>query len=209
MKYLRENVLFQKQDDQYDSFRKAYNEIIEEKINDGRQGIEQERYLTITIERNNFEEAKSQFATLEASIHKAFNELGADIVPLNGNQRLKVLYDYYHLGNQGEFTFDLKEYYKAGTDFTNDLCNRIIKFHHLDVWNLDLNDSKGWIREKGEFMLGVCEQCMGENLNSRQKSIIDRCIRKLYVDIARNREKYVPLMEDFYKLLMENEVEMR
>ena len=484
MQYLRENVLFQKQDDQYDSFRKAYNDIIEEKIHEGRQGIEQERYLTITIERKNFEEAKAQFATLEASIHKAFNELGAEIVPLNSNQRLKVLYDYYHLGNEGEFTFDLKEYYKAGTDFTNDLCNGIIKFHQdsfedetkyckalfikkypsslsdrflneitslpvhsitsidvvpipkylttktlqkkylgiegdiikqqrtrnknndfsteisyakrtekkeieeimddvrendqslffvavtfilmadskeelasicetietigkrhsctidthylkqrealntalpigvrqvetmrtmltqslavlmpfnvqelndiggnyyginqvskninignrkklingngfvfgvpgsgksffckqemggvflnskddiiiidpqneyfdiaktfggavvnmstyttqyinpmdLDVWNLDLNDSKGWIREKGEFMLGVCEQCMGENLNSRQKSIIDRCIRKLYVDIARNREKYVPLMEDFYQLLME------
>ena len=37
---------------------------------EGRQGIEQERYLTITIERKNFEEAKAQFATLEATIHK-------------------------------------------------------------------------------------------------------------------------------------------
>ena len=34
------------------------------------EGIEQERYLTITIERKNFEEAKAQFATLEATIHK-------------------------------------------------------------------------------------------------------------------------------------------
>lgn len=41
----------------------------------------------------------------------------------------------------------------------------------MDVWSLDLNDSKGMIREKGEFMLGLCEQCMGESLNSRQKSI--------------------------------------
>ena len=27
----------------------------------------------------------------------------------------------------------------------------------MDVWNLDVNDTKGWIREKGEFMLGLCE----------------------------------------------------
>ena len=68
------------------------------KIHEGRQGIEQERYLTITIERKkNFEEAKAQFATIKASIHKAFNELGAEIVPLSGNERIKVLYDYYHL----------------------------------------------------------------------------------------------------------------
>lgn len=59
-----------------------------------------ERYLTITIERKNFEEAKAQFATLEAAIHKAFIELGAEIVPLSGNERLRVLYDYYHLGNE-------------------------------------------------------------------------------------------------------------
>ena len=34
--------------------RKSYNNIIEEKIMEGRQGIEQERYITITIERKNF-----------------------------------------------------------------------------------------------------------------------------------------------------------
>ena len=28
----------------------------------------------------------------------------------------------------------------------------------MDVWSLDPNDSKGMVREKGEFMLGLCEQ---------------------------------------------------
>ena len=48
---LREKVLLAYCDDGYDHFRKIYNDIIEEKIREGRQGIEQERYLTITIER--------------------------------------------------------------------------------------------------------------------------------------------------------------
>ena len=67
---------------------------------------------------------------------------------------------------------------------------------------LDPNDSKGMVREKGEFMLGLCEQCIGDSLNSRQKSIIDRCVRKLYIDIARSKEKYIPVMSDFYDILM-------
>ena len=58
------------------------------------------------------------------------------------------------------------------------------------------------MREKGEFMLGLCEQCIGDSLNSRQKSIIDRCVRKMYIDIARSREKYIPVMSDFYDILM-------
>ena len=483
MEQVRDYVFLQRQDDGYDGFRRIYNDIMEQKIHEGRQGIEQERYLTITIERKNFEEAKAQFATIEASVHKAFGELGAEIVPLSGNERIKVLYDYYHLGDENSFDFDIREAKKVGADFRNDLCNSMIQFypdyfkdekkfcralfikkypsslsdrflneitslpvhsitsidvvpipkdmttkilqkkylgiesdiirqqrvrnknndfsseisynkriekkeieeimddvrendqclyyvsvtvilmadtkeeldsmtetvetigkrnsvtieeHYLkqreslntalpigvrqvetmrtmltqslavlmpfnvqelndkqgcyyginqvskninignrkklingngfvfgvpgsgksffckmemgnvflsgndeiividpmneyfdiaqtyggtvvnmstytdnyvnpldmDVWSLDLNDSKGMIREKGEFMLGLCEQCMGESLNSRQKSIIDRCVRKLYIEIARNREKYVPIMSDFYEILM-------
>lgn len=483
MEQVRDYVFLKEKEDGFNGFRKIYNDIMEKKIHEGRQGIEQERYLTITIERKNFEEAKAQFATIEASVHKAFNELGAEIVPLSGNERIKVLYDYYHLGDEGSFDFDIKEARKVGADFRNDLCNGMMQFypdyfkdekkfcralfikkypsslsdrflneitslpvhsitsidvvpipkdmttkilqkkylgiesdiikqqrvrnknndfsseisynkriekkeieeimddvrendqclyyaavtiilmadskeeldsmtetvetigkrnsvtieeHYLkqrealntalpigvrqvetmrtmltqslavlmpfnvqelndrsgcyyginqvskninignrkklingngfvfgvpgsgksffckmemgnvflgtddeiividpmneyfdiahtyggtvvnmstytdnyvnpldmDVWSLDLNDSKGMIREKGEFMLGLCEQCMGESLNSRQKSIIDRCVRKLYIDIARSREKFVPVMSDFYDILM-------
>lgn len=483
MEQVRDYVFLQYMDDGFNHFRKSYNEIMERKIHEGRQGIEQERYLTITIERKNFEEAKAQFATIEASIHKAFNELGAEIVPLTGNERIKILYDFYHLGEESSFDFDIKTARKVGADFRNDLCNKMMQFypdyfkdekkfcralfikkypsslsdrflneitslpvhsitsidvvpipkdmttkvlqkkylgiesdiikqqrvrnknndfsseisynkriekkeieeimddvrendqclyyvavtiilmadskeeldsmtetvetigksnsviieeHYLkqrealntalpigvrqvetmrtmltqslavlmpfnvqelndgcgcyyginqvsrninignrkklingngfvfgvpgsgkshfckmelgqvflsgedeiiiidpmneyfdiahtyggtvvnmstytdnyvnpldmDVWSLDLNDSKGMIREKGEFMLGLCEQCMGESLNSRQKSIIDRCVRKLYIEIARSREKYVPVMSDFYDILM-------
>ena len=128
MTELREKVMFPKKGDGFDEYRQAYNDIIEEKILDGRQGIEQERYLTLTIERKNFEEAKAQFATLEATIHKAFNELGTEIVPLTGNQRLKILHDFYHLGNEEEFDFDIKKAKKVGADFKNDLCNGMIKF---------------------------------------------------------------------------------
>ena len=483
MEQVRDYVFLQYADDGFNHFRKAYNDIMERKIHEGRQGIEQERYLTITIERKNFEEAKAQFATIEASIHKAFNELGAEILSLTGNERIKILHDFYHLGDENSFDFDIKTARKVGADFCNDLCNKMIQFypdyfkdekkfcralfikkypsslsdrflneitslpvhsitsidvvpipkdmttkvlqkkylgiesdiirqqrvrnknndfsseisynkriekkeieeimddvrendqclfyvavtvilmadtkeeldsitetvetigksnsvtieeHYLkqrealntalpigvrqvetmrtmltqslavlmpfnvqelndgcgcyyginqvsrninignrkklingngfvfgvpgsgkshfckmelgqvflsgedeiiiidpmneyfdiahtyggivvnmstytdnyvnpmtmDVWSLDLNDSKGMIREKGEFMLGLCEQCMGESLNSRQKSIIDRCVRKLYIEIARSREKYIPVMSDFYEILL-------
>ena len=128
MDELRDKVLIAEKNDGFNNYRRIYNDIIEEKIIEGRQGIEQERYLTITIERKNFEEAKAQFATLEATIHKAFIELGAEIVPLNGNERLKVLYDYYHLGDEGSFDFDIKKAKKVGADFRNDLCNGMVKY---------------------------------------------------------------------------------
>ena len=128
MNQLRDYILLRLTGDEYDRFRKIYNDIIEEKIREGRQGTLQERYLTITIERRNFEEAKAQFATIEATVHKAFGELGADIAALSGNERLKVLHDFYHLGREGDFDFDIKHAKKVGADFKNDLCNGMIKY---------------------------------------------------------------------------------
>lgn len=125
---LRELVLLSYRQDGFDRFRKIYNDIIEDKIREGRQGIEQERYLTLTIERKNFEEAKAQFATLEAVLHKAFGELGTEIEPLSGNERLKVLHDFYHLGREDGFDFDIRHAKKVGADFRNDLCNGMLKY---------------------------------------------------------------------------------
>ena len=129
MHKLREQLLIPYKNDRFDHLRQIYNDIMEKKIVEGRQGIEQERYLTLTIDRKNYEEAKAQFATLEVSLRKGFNAMGADIMKMNGNQRLKCLHDYYHLGSEEDFGFDITEAKKLGKDFKNDLCNGMVKFY--------------------------------------------------------------------------------
>ena len=105
--------------------------------------------------------------------------------------------------------FDIAQTYGGTVVNMSTYTDNYVNPMDMDVWNLDLNDSKGMIREKGEFMLGLCEQCMGESLNARQKSIIDRCVRRLYIEIVKEkpgrfgRKKYVPVMSDFYEMLME------
>ena len=129
MDVLRNEVMLKYRNDGFDKMRESYNRIIEEKILEGRQGIEQERYLTITIERKNFEEAKAQFATIEASMFRSFAELGSKLIPLTGNERLKILHDYYRLGREDEFNFDIKKGRITGTDFANEICNSSIKYY--------------------------------------------------------------------------------
>ena len=90
MDEFRDKVLIAEKNDGFNNYRRIYNDIIEEKIIEGRQGIEQERYLTITIERKNFEEAKAQFATLETTIHNP--DIGWETADeyLSGNVRDKL-----------------------------------------------------------------------------------------------------------------------
>ena len=84
MELLKKDVMLSYEQDGFDKMRKSYNNIIEEKILEGRQGIEQERYITISIERKNFEEAKAQFTTIENSLFKNFAELGSKLIPISG-----------------------------------------------------------------------------------------------------------------------------
>ena len=485
MQEFRENVLFQRKGDGFDWIREAYNRITESQIVEGKQGIEQERYLTVCVERKGYEQAKAFFATFEATLKQNFAELGSTIEPLDAKERLRILFNFYRMGDEEQFRFNFRACMKRGGDAKNsisagymrfypnyfetdrkkcralfikkypaslpdtfineitslpvhsmttidivpvpkELTNRVlqkkylgiendilkqqrvrnrnhdfssdisyikkvqkekiegvmddvrendqnlfyvgvnmvimadtkeeldsitetlrnmgngrmcqIEPHHyqqmealntvlpvgnrqvstlrtmltrdiaallpfnvqelneqgicyginqvshnlciadrknlangngmvfgipgsgksyfsksemlqvflgteddiividptleyfdiaealgeqaaivnlstytknyinpleMDVDSLDLNDSNGQIRDKGEFMLGLCEQCYGDSLNSRHKSIIDRCVRKLYTDIARSREKHIPTMTKFYSLLME------
>ncbi len=485
MREFRENVLFQRKGDGFDWIREAYNRITESRIVEGKQGIEQERYLTVCVERKGYEQAKAFFATFEATLKQNFAELGSTIEPLDAKERLRILFNFYRMGDEEQFRFNFRACMKRGGDAKNsisagymrfypnyfetdrkkcralfikkypaslpdtfineitslpvhsmttidivpvpkELTNRVlqkkylgiendilkqqrvrnrnhdfssdisyikkvqkekiegvmddvrendqnlfyvgvnmvvmadtkedldsitetlrnmgngrmcqIEPHHyqqmealntvlpvgnrqvstlrtmltrdiaallpfnvqelneqgicyginqvsynlciadrknlangngmifgipgsgksyfsksemlqvflgteddiividptleyfdiaealgeqaaivnlstytknyinpleMDVDSLDLNDSNGQIRDKGEFMLGLCEQCYGDSLNSRHKSIIDRCVRKLYTDIARSREKHIPTMTKFYSLLME------
>ena len=109
MKPLREKVLFQKKGDGNDAERDCYNQIMERKIVEGKQGIEQERYLTVSIIRKNYEEAKAAFASLEAVLQKGFGELGSSLVTLDGVERLRVLHDFYRMGEEEYFSFDFDE----------------------------------------------------------------------------------------------------
>ena len=128
MKALREKVLFQKKGDGNDKERDCYNQIMERKIMEGKQGIEQERYLTVSIIRKNYEEAKAAFASLEAVLQKGFGELGSSLVTMDGVERLRVLHDFYRMGEEEYFSFDFEEAVRVSRDYKDDICNSMLKF---------------------------------------------------------------------------------
>lgn len=64
--------------------------------------------------------------------------------------------------------FDIAETYGGTVVNMSTYTDNYVNPLEMDVWSLDPNDSKGMVREKGEFMLGLCEQCIGDSLNSRQ-----------------------------------------
>ena len=116
MQEFRENVLFHKKGDPFDWIRDAYNHITESRIVEGKQGIEQERYLTACVERKGYEQAKAFFATFEATLKQNFAELGSTIEPLDAKERLRILFQFYRMGDEEQFHFNFRQCMKSGGD---------------------------------------------------------------------------------------------
>ena len=67
--------------------------------------------------------------------------------------------------------FDIAETYGGTVVNMSTYTDNYVNPLEMDVWNLDSNDSKGMVREKGEFMLGLCEQCIGYSHWQLRKTI--------------------------------------
>ena len=135
MAHFMDETMLKMKNDKNDRYRKSYNDVFMDSIKEGRQGIDQEMYFTVTLDCKNFEDAKAQFNTLEATLFKSFAEQGSEIRALKAEERLKILHDFYHPGKEDEFTFDVKEATKTGRDFKNDICSGVLKYYpdHMET----------------------------------------------------------------------------
>lgn len=87
--------------------------------------------------------------------------------------------------------------------------------HHLNPMDIqmNINDEESPLSLKADFLLSLCELIVGgkEGLQPIEKTVIDRCVRLVYRDIALGLETTkVPLLQDLYEeLLKQPEPEAR
>lgn len=130
IKQFKEDILIPLQNDDIDLYRKEYNEMLLDKLSES-DDIVQEKYITITIFRNNITDARSFFSRLTAELASHFSKLGSGCVELDLQERLKILHDFYR-GEDEEFIFNLKDFSKKGHSFKDTICPRAPKFNHKD-----------------------------------------------------------------------------
>lgn len=133
----KNNILYQHKADDYNLQRDCYNDIITSKIINGKKGIEQVKFLTITIQRSNYEDAAQGFASIESNLLKEFASLGSVLVPLNSNERLRIVYDFLRMGNEDIYDFELKKCISNGNDWKNYIVPDYIDFHENTFFTED------------------------------------------------------------------------
>lgn len=105
-------ILYKMHGDDLNELRENFNIIIKDKLSDAKQGLYQTIYLTLTIQSDDWREARSNFASIEATLRSAFIQIGingmagSEIQPLDVNRRMQVWYNFTHSGTRTNYKFD-------------------------------------------------------------------------------------------------------
>ena len=121
------NILIPMKGDSLDEYREEYNKILLEKAT-GANAIVQDKYMTISVNKKNIEDARNYFARVGADLIAHFGRLGSKCLELETDERLRIFHDFYRVGEESSFHFDIKEIRKKGHSFKDYICPDSMEF---------------------------------------------------------------------------------
>jgi hypothetical protein len=120
-------ILIPLQDDGLDEYRREYNQMLFEKAT-GANSIIQDKYITVSVYKQNIDEARNYFNRIGTDLTTHFSHLGSRCVELDATDRLRILYDFFRPGEETHFRFDLSETMRKGHDFKDYICPDTFEF---------------------------------------------------------------------------------
>lgn len=150
MNEFKENILMRLKGEALDQYREEYNDMLLEKINEGRNNLKRDKYLTVSIEADDIDAAVSVFNRMDTEIKNGIKKVtgGKDTKALTLLERLTILYEiindkssevpFYQRANLGKEEAESINFkwMKQQKLTTKDLiCPSYMKFHkdHVEL----------------------------------------------------------------------------
>lgn len=171
LKRFKEEILIPLKGDSIDIYRKEYNDMLLEKLKES-DDIVQEKYITITIFKNDVEEARTYFSRIGTELSSHFSKLGSGCIELDAEERLKILHDFYRVDDQMEFHFDIKDNARKGHSFKDLICPKAPEFKHK---YFKLDDKYGRVLYLSNYPRFIKDSIVSElcNLNKNMMYSMD------------------------------------
>ena len=123
-----QEILIPPKGDDLDGGRKEYNAMLLDKVTDSSNSVVQERYITLSVHKKNVEEARVFFDRMVHDASSRLNHMDSHCEELDAAERLHILHDFYRVGEESEFRFDLRENMKNGRSFKDAICPDSMEF---------------------------------------------------------------------------------
>ena len=123
-----QEILIPPQGDHLDGGRSEYNAMLLDKVTDSSNSMVQERYVTVSAHKKTPEEARTFFDRVMNDVTTRLNHLDSHCEELDAVERLRVLHDFYRVGEESRFHIDLRECMKTGRSFKDTICPDSMEF---------------------------------------------------------------------------------
>lgn len=114
-------ILIGMRNDGLNEYRKEYNSMLLDKAT-GSNAIVQDKYVTVSVSKNNIEDARVYFSRIGADLVAHFARLGSQCTELDAEERLRIIHDFFRTGEETYFSFDMKDHMKKGHSFADYIC---------------------------------------------------------------------------------------
>lgn len=91
-----DSVLIKEVGNKFDNLRKQMNTIILNRMNEGKNGIIKDKYLTVAVHTLNAKKAYAVFQRMDKNIDKSLQNIGSFVTPLPLEEALDILYTIYN-----------------------------------------------------------------------------------------------------------------
>ncbi len=122
-----EDTLLPPAGDHLDRYRREYNTALERNANLS-AGVVQDKYLTVTVEKRTVEEARGYFNRLAAEYATLFGKLGSKLEEVGEEEKIRIIYDFFHHGYEEDFHYDRFRNATRGHDFKVALAPQSMEF---------------------------------------------------------------------------------
>ncbi len=90
--------------------------------------VMQQKFLIISTNKRSIREARDRLRQVQGHLVSALSALGCTMTAVDNNARLEVLHNFFRIGEEGRFCFDLAEYTRLGQDFRDAICPDTLEF---------------------------------------------------------------------------------
>ncbi|RHA65658.1 VirB4-like conjugal transfer ATPase, CD1110 family [Dorea formicigenerans] len=120
-------IMMPMKEDGLDLYRKEYNNMLLDKAT-GSNSMVQEKYVTVSCYKKTIEEARTYFARVTPELNSHFARLGSKCTEVNGEDKLRILHDFYRTGEETGFHFEIQESMRKGHSFKDYICPDTFEF---------------------------------------------------------------------------------
>lgn len=123
------NLLMVYRQDGRDYMRREYNDILLDKAS-GSNNLVQEKYITVSVAKRSIEEARTFFARVGTDLTAGLGRMDSGIREITLNERLRLFHDFFRVGQESAFAFDLQTAQRRGHDFRDAIAPETLQFFH-------------------------------------------------------------------------------